>query len=102
MSENEIYYEKLRTDLMKVVGKSSMIDPLIGAMVNRLDEQPTQTGRKRQPVLNLSIGGRKYTLSHRNGAIWLYSGGVEGYFSQNDLNCSISETFEGLTKPPVN
>jgi hypothetical protein len=96
MSENEINYEKLRADLIKVAGKSSMIDPLIGAMVNCLDEQPTQTGRKRQPVLNLSIGGRKYTLSHRNGAIWLHSGGVEGYFSKNDLNSSISKTFELL------
>jgi hypothetical protein len=100
MSENVIDYEKLRTDLIEVVGMSAMLDPLIGAMVSRLDEQPTRTGRKKQPELTIIISGWKYTLSHRDGAVWLHSGGLEGYFSEENLN-SISETFERLTEPPA-
>ncbi len=101
MSQNAINYEEVKRDLVAVAGKSNKIEPLVGALVGILDSQPELAqDRDRHYVLDVSIYGARYTLSSRNGAIWMHStvGGVVGYFSDENHDSCIRETFETLPR----
>jgi hypothetical protein len=95
-----IDYEKLKDCLVAVTGKSNKIDPLMGALIGRLDEQPTLACNKDgNRVLDVSLYGEKYRLSNRNGSTWMHwtaNDMVMGNFTDEMADSCVLEAFESL------
>jgi len=100
---NPIDYEKLKDCLVAVAGKSNKIDPLMGALIDRLDKQPTLACNKDgNRVLDVSLYGGKYRLSNRNGSIWMRwiaNDMVMGNFTDEMADTCVLEAFESLPRP---